>query len=570
MNANFAQRWSAVALATSAGLALAVQPATQPATRTAQPGVPVRQTAQSLDFAKLAAVNGADIANTSGDVVGEISDLIISRGTGRVEYAVITSGAILGLGGKSISLPFNALRWDPTNERFVSDLTEAQIEHAASFTPENWSDLEHTTWTEGLENWWDDTFGDADDAVDAGGDDDDADTHAGADTHSDPYSTAVAAAQAEAGTPPTLIDGTVVRVLRDDSHEEQVILVEVRRNGASGAIATERVVLGPSWFVLGQPTVPMRGDPIQIKAVPFPGEGQNRWIAVSGTIDGAEVNFRDDEGWGAWADRRDHNDRDDSSEAEASPQSRRGGRLMFASSLVGAEARASDEEGGEVQNVIVERMSGHVAFIGFDPNENILGWGDEIILVPWDLVSVNADHKVRIDATRDMLLASEPIPEDIKTLTTAPMPGSIYNAYRVDAPVYRPRWHVQQPGASINAAPGGDPWATEGAITRAFRDGPAANISGRIVQVTKVALVPGGPEATILHLQCEDGAKQVVVGPSSAIDRLGVTFQPEQTVTVRGTSASINNKPYVGARTIVVNGRTIELWNRERTAWIPD
>jgi len=569
MNANFAQRWSAVALAASAGLALAVQPAaqpanrpaTQPATRTTPAASQPRQTVQSLDFAKLAAVNGADIASTSGDVVGEISDLIISRGTGRVEYAIITSGEILGLGGKTISLPFSALRWDAANERFVSQLTEAQIEHAASFTPENWSNLEHTTWTEGLENWWDDTFDDGDDDLD----DDLEDDLDDAIDNEDAYDAAVAAARAEAGSTPAVIDGTVRRVLRDDD-EDQNIVIEVQRNQPSGGGATERIVLGPSWYVMGREAVPMRGDTIQIRAVPYQGPGQARWIAVGGTIDGQEVTFRGNEGLGEWRERAELGQ---SSEGARSG-SERAGRLMFASSLVGAEARASDEEGGEVQNVIVERMSGHIAFIGFDPNENVMGWGDEIILVPWDLVSVNSDHKVRIDATRDMLLASEPVPDDIESLTAAPMPGSIYNAYGIEAPVYRPRWNVQRSTTMTPQNPGNDPWATEGAITRAFRSGPEANVSGRIVQVTKVALVPGGPEATILHLQCDDGAKQVVVGPSGAVDRLGVRFQPDQTVTIRGTSASINNKPYVGARTIVVDGRTFELWNPERTAWIPD
>lgn len=574
MNANFAYRWSAVALAASAGLALAVQPATQPAnrpvnqpaTRTAQPVNTPRHVVQSLDFCKLGTINGANIANPSGDVVGEISDLIISRGSGRVEYAIISSGEILGLGGKTIALPYNALRWDATNERFMSDLTEAQIEQAASFSPEDWSNLEHTTWTEGLEDWWDDTFSDGVDGDDLDDDMDDADD----DDYDDAYDAAVEAAAAEAGWSPTVIDGTVVRVLRDDNDDDQVILVEVRRNDAAGAGATERVVLGPSWYVMGRPAVPMRGDPIQIKAVPYQGENQTRWIAVSGTIDGEEVTFRDAEGLAEW---RDGDDRRSSGETVTA--SNRAGRLMFASKLVGAEARASDEDGGEVQNVIVERMSGHIAFIGFDPNENVLGLADEIILVPWDLVSVNAEHKVRIDATRDMLLASEPIPDDLGVLTTAPMPGAIYNAYGVEQPVYRPRWNVQRTtgAAPTNAAPttrAGDPWASEGAITRAFRSGPEASVTGRIVQVTKVALVPGAGEATILHLETTEGAKQVVVGPSAHIDGLGVTFRPEQSVTVRGTNASINNKPYMGARTIIVDGRTIELWNQDRTAWIPD
>jgi hypothetical protein len=234
---------------------------------------------------------------------------------------------------------------------------------------------------------------------------------------------------------------------------------------------------------------------------------------------------------------------------------------MLASALVGADDRASDEDGGEIQSLILECKSGQIAFIGFDPNENVLGWGDNIILVPWTLVSVNADHEARIDATRDMLLASEEVPDDLDILTQAPRPGSLYAAYNVRQPEFGTRESEHRHDFAQS------PWDDDGEITTAFASGASTSFTGRIKEVKTETILPGAPEATVLIIGTETGDRRVVIGPKDYTTREGMRFNTDQAVSVRGTTAMLNGVEYIAARSIMVDGRTVEVWTEDEPLW---
>ena len=53
-----------------------------------------------LDLATAEKLIGADVVNAAGDEVASVQDLILSRSTGQVMYAVVKSGDVLGIGGK--------------------------------------------------------------------------------------------------------------------------------------------------------------------------------------------------------------------------------------------------------------------------------------------------------------------------------------------------------------------------------------------------------------------------------------------------------------------------------------
>lgn len=528
MNASTLAAVSGLALVLSAGSALGVsQPATSPPAHPAQR----EAVSPSLVFAKSSSLSGLGVANPNGEVIATVSDLIVNRGSGRVEYALLTSGAILGLGGKTIAVPYDALSFDSAHTRFSVNLTREQIEHTATFTPENWPSLEHSTWTEDLEAWWTASFGGepTGDAMSA-------------------EDQAIAAALDASGSRKTVV-GTVTRVVRDDTAGGERIYLEVQPSTGG----TERVLLGPSWYVMSQRTAPMRGDQIRAQTLAIGDGDDRRNIALSATIRGENVLFRDEEGRARWLV---------SPESSESTSGGSVGRLMLVSSLVGASAHARDQDGGEIQNVIIERGSGQIAFIGFDPNENVLGLADSIILVPWQLVSVNSEHEARIDANRDMLIASQKVPDDLATLTQIPSLASAYSAFGVEQPAFRPRVRAMPSQSSTLS-----PWDATGAITRAFRDGPSETITGRITAVHKQAVIAGSPDATVLTISTDSGEKHVVVGPAWYVDRQALRFDSGATITARGNTAVFNGVQYLGARTVSIDGRDVELWANDRPAW---
>jgi sporulation protein YlmC with PRC-barrel domain len=54
---------------------------------------------------------GADVQNGSGERVGDVNDLVFDR-SGRISTVVIGVGGFLGMGEKSVAVPFSALTFD--------------------------------------------------------------------------------------------------------------------------------------------------------------------------------------------------------------------------------------------------------------------------------------------------------------------------------------------------------------------------------------------------------------------------------------------------------------------------
>lgn len=554
MNTKLIKRSAVGALILAAGLAT-------PAWGQAEQPTTIRAEARSTPvFLDVDALRGEDVANPNGDVVATIDDFIVDRGSGRIQYAILNSGSVLGLGGKDIAVPYAALRYDGVKERYMINLTEEQIERAASFSPEDWSNLEHTTWTEDLENWWDETFADED----------------GDDVWGDPYEETLTSARA-ANQDPTTIDGTITRVVREHNGAGEHACVEVKDEDGS----IKHVILGPSWYVMGREGAPMRGDSIEAEAVPYTSkDGRSSYVALEATIEGERLELRDKEGAARWhaptepademarrdADRdhdKDH-DKEHDKESRAAYQNGRwgAGQLMLMSKLEDAEASAADESGGEIQQVILEERSGQIAFIGFDPNENVLGIADDIILVPWSLVSVDASHEARIDANKDMLVASTEVPDDLDTLSDSNRLAGIYSAYGIEAPEFRARSGERDISSSQ--------WKSNGEFMKAFRNGEERTVRGRIVEVRDESLLSGEPDAIVVVVDTETGQQRVVVGPSWYITRQKFDFKPGDSINVTGTTGTFNGVEHIGAHTVTSGDRTIVLWSDNNPVWNDD
>lgn len=129
-----------VALAgTSAALAQQGQPV-----RPNQPAQPNRPATVDRDAERYAEIKlysfsslkGTNIHNANGDSIATIEDLVIVDEHGRIDRAVVKTGAILGFGGKTVAVPFNQLAWDRANERFTLSTTNDDLRRLPEFDPE--------------------------------------------------------------------------------------------------------------------------------------------------------------------------------------------------------------------------------------------------------------------------------------------------------------------------------------------------------------------------------------------------------------------------------------------------
>jgi sporulation protein YlmC with PRC-barrel domain len=93
---------------------------------------------------KLDRIVGMDIKNEAGDTIGTIDDLVLER-DGRIASAIVsTGGALLGIGAKTVVVPWNRLdlsrdQDDPSKYRVRTSMTEDELENLPEFDGDAYS-----------------------------------------------------------------------------------------------------------------------------------------------------------------------------------------------------------------------------------------------------------------------------------------------------------------------------------------------------------------------------------------------------------------------------------------------
>ena len=91
-------------------------------------------------------LNGNDVKNTTGESLGDIKDMMIDIDQGRVAYAVLSFGGVLGLGDKLFAIPWEALRLDTDDKCFILDVPKDKLEKAPGFNKDNWPNMADRKW----------------------------------------------------------------------------------------------------------------------------------------------------------------------------------------------------------------------------------------------------------------------------------------------------------------------------------------------------------------------------------------------------------------------------------------
>jgi len=77
---------------------------------------------------------GNDVCNRQDENLGEVKEIMLDMSTGKVAYAVLAYGGVLGLGDKLFAVPWNALELDTENKRFVLDIDKEALKTAPDST----------------------------------------------------------------------------------------------------------------------------------------------------------------------------------------------------------------------------------------------------------------------------------------------------------------------------------------------------------------------------------------------------------------------------------------------------
>lgn len=102
---------------------------------------------------------GNDVYNKDGEDLGDIKEFMIDMRSGRVVYAVLSYGGVLGMGDKLFAVPWSALVLDTVNKRFTLDVSKTALEKAPGFDKDKWPSMADKTWASGVHEFYGAPFG---------------------------------------------------------------------------------------------------------------------------------------------------------------------------------------------------------------------------------------------------------------------------------------------------------------------------------------------------------------------------------------------------------------------------
>lgn len=78
-------------------------------------------------------VEGTAVYNTQGEKLGSIYNFLVDKRSGKVDYAVLQFGGVLGLGADYYPLPWDVLTYDTEQGGYVVNLDKAVLEKAPRY-----------------------------------------------------------------------------------------------------------------------------------------------------------------------------------------------------------------------------------------------------------------------------------------------------------------------------------------------------------------------------------------------------------------------------------------------------
>ena len=89
---------------------------------------------------------GAPVRNFQDEDLGKIEDFVVDGESGRLGYAVLSFGGILGIGDKLFAVPFQSLVWDEERAEFRIQAHKDRLKNAPGFDSQDWPKMGDRKW----------------------------------------------------------------------------------------------------------------------------------------------------------------------------------------------------------------------------------------------------------------------------------------------------------------------------------------------------------------------------------------------------------------------------------------
>jgi sporulation protein YlmC with PRC-barrel domain len=111
------------------------------------------------DFLPTTTIKGSKVVNVKEEHLGIIEELMIDAEKGKIAYAVLSFGGLLGIGNKLFPIPWEAL--ESNRYDYILKIDKSVLEKAEGFDKEEWSltrdELDKVSTYFGIQPYWEKT-----------------------------------------------------------------------------------------------------------------------------------------------------------------------------------------------------------------------------------------------------------------------------------------------------------------------------------------------------------------------------------------------------------------------------
>jgi sporulation protein YlmC with PRC-barrel domain len=106
--------------------------------------------AKRLELVPASSAIGTNVYGSDGEKIGDVNDIVISRTDGRIVYALVGRGGVLGVGEKVVPVPYSALGWDTNKKAFTLPISKERMKEAPTLDRGEWVSLADSSKSESV------------------------------------------------------------------------------------------------------------------------------------------------------------------------------------------------------------------------------------------------------------------------------------------------------------------------------------------------------------------------------------------------------------------------------------
>jgi sporulation protein YlmC with PRC-barrel domain len=95
---------------------------------------------------KASDIIGIEVRNAQNEKLGKVEDLIVDLASGRISYAILSMGGVLGIGDKLVLVPANQFSYALSEKKLTLNTSKEVLQNAPRFEKGKWPDLNDPRW----------------------------------------------------------------------------------------------------------------------------------------------------------------------------------------------------------------------------------------------------------------------------------------------------------------------------------------------------------------------------------------------------------------------------------------